>query len=165
MGPSWASVPLWEVVCAWSTMEHLLLLWPLCSLSCFSFFVPSSSLSFSALNCVFRKPPPMGLVGSALACGGPVLELAWTDYVWHRAAPDLFSQKPPLQPSLCWNLANYTKYIPKGQKSFAWALASTVIWHILKYPICPSGDSKYVTEPTEELLKQQLWVRALDAHV
>lgn len=49
-----------------------------------------------SLKYAFTELPPAWLMGSVVSYSGPDVEPAGTSCVWHRAVPDLFSQRPPL---------------------------------------------------------------------
>ena len=58
------------------------------------------------LKSIFTETPPAWLKGSAVSCGGSVLELAGKVCVWHwAAAPGVFSQRPPCSTPCYQNLA------------------------------------------------------------
>lgn len=78
---------LWGHAC--STTEQLLL-WSSCSLCS---LLPCILLFF--LKYVFTGAPQTPLNGLALASGGSIAKLAGNSCVWHRAAPELFPQRPP----------------------------------------------------------------------
>lgn len=88
----------------WSTTSSSL--WPWWSSSCSSLFLASPLsvqwyffyLFFNFLLYVFSEAWQTWLMGSHLACSGPIAELAWTSCVRHGAAPDIFPQKPTLLP-------------------------------------------------------------------
>ena len=79
----------------WCLDHHLLFL------GCFSLFLfppPPSIWHFLAFRkCIFTEVSTW-LVGSALSGDGSMAELAGTGCVWQEAVPDLFPQRPHLQP-------------------------------------------------------------------
>lgn len=90
--------------CLSSTMQHLYLL---SLISCCFFFClivfhasPSLPVSLSTLPHMFSETMQCWLLRSAATYTGFVVE-AEASCVWHKAEPDTFSQRPPLQPSHC----------------------------------------------------------------
>lgn len=81
-------------------------------------FSPQHFLTF--LKYVFPEAPYTWLMGSALASSGSVAELTGTGSVQHRAVPDLFPQKPLLQPPNYQNLVIYTPSETKGSNVSLW---------------------------------------------
>lgn len=111
-GPTWIAV--WISALVWSSSHAAgkYLLWQLKYFLYLSFSdldvptaVSSSFPHFSAfliflhfLKYVFTEMPPAWLVGSAVFCGGSIMETTGTVCVLHRADPGLFSQRLPLHP-------------------------------------------------------------------
>lgn len=108
--PSWAKQPQMQRKC----LEHLLplfLLWQWCLQDCFWHFfllTPFSAIWYFVLS---KRHFPRGISSwQAQLCPlvGP-LELAGTSCLECGEAPDIFSQRPPIQPLP--NLATCTQYI------------------------------------------------------
>lgn len=110
--PTWAAV--WISVLLWSSPHAAgkYLLWQLKYFLYLSFSdldvptaVSSSFPHFSAflmflpfLKYAFTDMPPAWLMGSAVSCGGSIMEPTATVCVQHRADPVLFSQGLPVHP-------------------------------------------------------------------
>jgi len=131
MGRLWATVPsavylLWHgPIHSHSPLREVPAL-PQSTSSSSDLVIPSVLPSSSPFPCCLHVPsswhflpfskyalteiPPTRLMGSAVACDGPLPKTAGSGCVWHRTAPGLLLQRPCLQPPCCQNLAFYIQY-------------------------------------------------------